>query len=212
MSTLLNTTFSGASGNVSFDENGDRYTGISYDVYNMAGQGLVKLGKWRQGATWAERFAQELPAASYVAVDGSSKAPELSSSALLLPLGVLCKDSDSPKKTPREVCDHIKHTIAALNNKSDGWYDELLPNHTIVTAVRSAGCGVEGVDAQNAWLELQASLPGFTAVIGPGCGGDVWDRPVVQHWRGLGKCRQARGWLLVFSPQRRQDAGLGGQA
>ena len=41
MSTLLNTTFSGASGSVSFDENGDRYTGISYDVYNMAGQGLV---------------------------------------------------------------------------------------------------------------------------------------------------------------------------
>ena len=37
MSALLNTTFSGASGSVSFDENGDRYTGISYDVYNMAG-------------------------------------------------------------------------------------------------------------------------------------------------------------------------------
>ena len=171
MSALLNTTFSGASGSVSFDENGDRYTGISYDVYNMAGQGLGKLGKWRQGATWAERFAQE-PAASYVAVDGSSKVPELSSSALLLPLGVLCEDSDSPKKTPREACDHIKHAVEALNDKNDGWYDELLPNHTIVTAVRSTGSSVEGL-TRSAWLELQASLPGFTAVIGPDSSGDV---------------------------------------
>ena len=107
----------------------------------------MKLGKWRQGATWAERFAQE-PAASYVAVDGSSKVPELSSSALLLPLGVLCEDSDSPKKTPREACDHIKHAVEALNDKNDGWYDELLPNHTIVTAVRSTRLWRRGVDAQ----------------------------------------------------------------
>ena len=193
MSALLNTTFSGASGSVSFDENGDRYTGISYDVYNMAGQGMVNLGKWRQGATWAERFAQELPAASYVAVDGSSKAPELSSSALLLPLGVLCEDSDSPKKTPREACDHIKHAVEALNDKNDGWYDELLPNHTIVTAVRSVGCGVEGL-TRSAWLELQASLPGFTAVIGPGCSGDVWD-VAGREWRA-----SDGGHAVVISP------------
>ena len=154
---------------------------------------MVKLGKWRQGATWAERFAQE-PAASYVAVDGSSKAPELSSSALLLPLGVLCEDSNSPKKTPpREVCDHIKHAVEALNNKNDGWYDELLPNHTIVTAVRSAGCGVEGL-TRSAWLELQASLPGFTAVIGPDCSSDV--RAVAgREWRA-----SDGGRAVVISP------------
>ena len=104
------------------------------------GAGLVRLGKWRQGATWAERFAQE-PAAPYVAVDGSSKVPELSSSACCCRW--CCARTPIRPRRPPEVCDYIKHTAEALN-KSDGWYDELLPNHTIVTAVRSVGCGSRG--------------------------------------------------------------------
>ena len=169
MTQLLNVTFMGASGLVGFDEHGDRDLGVSYDVYNVASQGTVLLGRWQQGSTWSVRFAS--PLASYVAVDGSSSAPELASSALLLRLGVLCESAESAMKTVREQCDHIQHTVDRLNDKTDGWYDELLPNHTIVTATRSVGC-VEG-RAQSGWMELQESLPGFTAVIGPDCSNDV---------------------------------------
>lgn len=170
MSQLLSVTFMGASGRVGFDEHGDRDDlGVSYDVYNVASQGTVLLGRWQPGSTWSVRFAS--PLASYVAVDGSSRAPELASSPLLLRLGVLCEGANSSMRTVRETCDHVHHTVDRLNDKTDGWYDELLPNHTIVTATRSVGC-VEG-RAQRGWLELQDSLPGFTAVIGPDCSNDV---------------------------------------
>ena len=36
MGQLLNTTFSGATGAVGFDERGDRDVGLSYEVYNVA--------------------------------------------------------------------------------------------------------------------------------------------------------------------------------
>ena len=42
-----------------------------------------------------------------------------------------------------------------------------------MAATRSVGC-VEG-RAQSGWLELQESLPGFTAVIGPVCSNDIVD-------------------------------------
>ena len=45
--------------------------------------------------------------------------------------------------------------------------------HTIVTATRYVGC-VEG-RAQAGWLELQETLPGFVAAIGPTCSDDVAD-------------------------------------
>ena len=34
----------------------------------------------------------------------------------------------------------MQHAVDRLNDKTDGWYDELLPNYTIVTASSSVGC------------------------------------------------------------------------
>lgn len=174
MLALLNTSFAGTSGQVAFDRNGDRHEGIAYDVYSVVGAAYSLLGQWRQGAAWDERFVPE-PMASYVAVDGSSRVPELASSALLLPLGVLCKDSNSPSKSLRQRCDHVKHVIDCINDKADGWFDDLLPNHTIVTALRSVGCGEVDGRAREGWLELQASLPRFTAAVGVPCSSNVAD-------------------------------------
>ena len=80
-----------------------------------------------------------------------------------------------------------------LNDKTDGWYDGLLPDYTIVTAMRSVGC-VEG-RARSAWLELEESLPSFAAVIGPTCSKDVAD-VAGQEWRGLTSGSRA----VVISP------------
>ena len=170
LAQMLNLTFRGASGLVGFDEHGDRDVGLAYEVYNVANQGMAMLGRWQQGATWSSRFTSS---ASYVAADGSSRAPELASAANILSLGVLCKDAESEIGSFREQCDHVMHTVDRINDKADGWYDNILPNHTIVTATRSVGC-VEG-RAQRGWLELQESLPGFTAVIGPDCSNDIAD-------------------------------------
>ena len=170
LAQMLNVTFIGASGVVGFDEHGDRNVGLSYEVYNVANQGMARLGRWQQGATWSQRFSSST---SYVAADGSSKAPELASASNILPLGVLCEEAESDTGFAREGCDHVLHTVDRINDKTDGWYDNILPNHTIVTATRSVGC-VEG-RAQSGWLELEESLPGFTAVIGPICSNDVAD-------------------------------------
>ena len=200
MGQLLNTSFLGASGLVGFDEHGDRDVGISYEVYNVATQGMPLLGQWQQGVTWSARFTSSVP---YVAADGSSEVAELVGSGLLLQLGVLCIEGAAGSNINREEFDHVLHTgnppalitplhafpalcpspdptptytlptVDRINDKTDGWYDELLPDHTIVTATQSVGCVVSR--ARIGWRALEASLPGFTAVIGPACSDDVAD-------------------------------------
>ena len=84
-------------------------------------------------------------------------------------------------------------TVDRINDKDDGWYDELLPNHTIVTATQSVGF-VNG-RARVGWRALEASLPGFTAVIGPACSNDVADLTNAE-WRASSGSR-----AVVISPQ-----------
>ena len=95
-------------------------------------------------------------------------------------------------KSLREECDHVLHTVDRLNDKTDGWFDELLPDHTIITATRSVGCVEE--KARSGWLALEESLPGFTAVIGPACSDDVADVAEAE-WRTLTGSR-----AVVISP------------
>ena len=84
-------------------------------------------------------------------------------------------------------------TVDRINDKDDGWYDELLPNHTIVTATQSVGCVEER--ARVGWRALEASLPGFTAVIGPACSNDVAALTNAE-WRASDGSR-----AVVVSPQ-----------
>ena len=124
---------------------------------------------------------------------GSSGAPGLASSGQTLLLGVLCENATSAMGPKREECDHVHHTIDRINNKNDGWYDGLLPNHTIIYATHSVGC-VDGM-ARKGWLALEESLPGFTAVIGPQCSDDVAD-VASSSWRETTGNR-----AVVISPQ-----------
>jgi hypothetical protein len=43
-----------------------------------------------------------------------------------LRVGIACGWSPG-QRTRREQCDHVFHTIERLNDKTDGFYDDLLP-------------------------------------------------------------------------------------
>jgi len=83
-------------------------------------------------------------------------------------------------------------TVDRLNDKTDGWYDELLPDHTIVTATKDVGC--VNRRARSGWRALEESLPGFTAVIGPSCSDDVADLAQAE-WRARNGSR-----AVIISP------------
>ena len=86
-------------------------------------------------------------------------------------IGLLCKTSGTgtPGMQPaeRELCDHMQHTIALLNDKTDGFLDELLPNTYIDFAESHIGC-IEG-RTEMALREVQAALPSMLFAIGPLC-------------------------------------------
>ena len=155
----------------------DGYACCASSTADAATPGMPLLGQWQQGVTWSSRFTSSR---AYVAADGSSRAPEVPSSALVLRLGVLCEAATEGSSSLREECDMVQHTVDRLNDKADGWFDALLPDHTIVTATRSVGCG-ENV-TRDGWLQLEESLPGFAAVIGPACSNDVAD-VTQKEWR-----------------------------
>jgi hypothetical protein len=72
------------------------------------------------------------------------------------------------------MCDHIFHAIGLINNKTDGWHDNLLPGAVIEAHEVRVGCS-EG-RAVNALQALRnASTVPLNAIIGPGCDGDVND-------------------------------------
>ena len=72
----------------------------------------------------------------------------------------------------REECDHAHHMAAAINDKSDGFLDDLLPYAHILLNETEAGCNRlertrSGLNALQSWdSEL-------VAAVGPGCSGDL---------------------------------------
>jgi len=64
-------------------------------------------------------------------------------------------------------------TVQAINDKQDGFLDELLPGVKIRVATQLSGC-VEGL-AKPAVAQLFKQLPNMSAVIGPPCSNDVGD-------------------------------------
>jgi hypothetical protein len=76
--------------------------------------------------------------------------------------------------TGRERCDHIFHAIRLINNKTDGWHDDLLPGAVIEAHEVRVGCSAgRAVHALQA-LRNVSTVP-LDAIIGPGCLDDVRD-------------------------------------
>lgn len=95
-----------------------------------------------------------------------------SPSLLELNLGLLCVYSYSGG-ADREECDHMLHTIDMINDKNDGFYDDLLV-HARINVVETE-CGCSDGTCVAALMELQRHLPKFAAAIGPSCSSDVVD-------------------------------------
>ena len=86
-------------------------------------------------------------------------------SKVTLQLGLLCEGPS------RETCDHVHHTVALLNDKTDGFFDTLLTDATIEINETLVGCSLGNAPAG---LErLRGALPQMAAVIGPACSDDV---------------------------------------
>ena len=176
MTALLNVRFEGATGRISFSDTaatlGDRETGILYDVLNVNALGsLVKFGTWQLGSVWEESFATHGVPLTRPTSDGSQP-EDLASNTLRV--GIYCRHP--PGSILFEECQHAIFAIDLINNKSDGFYDELLPYTTIywslVSAPDDSSClGVNGTRSKQA--ELLGLLPSPVAFIGPHCSSDV---------------------------------------
>ena len=91
-------------------------------------------------------------------------------SLVSLQLGLLCIHSTSAG-ADREECDHMLHTVDLINDKTDGFYDDVLEYaHIDVVEVE---CGCSENTCVDALKELQVQMPMLTAAIGPSCSSDV---------------------------------------
>ena len=86
----------------------------------------------------------------------------------IIQLGLLCAELEGPG---REKCDQIVNIVHALNDKSNQFFDSILPNIKIV--VERAHCGCVAGLMPAAMSHLFRALPNMSAVIGPTCSSDV---------------------------------------
>jgi hypothetical protein len=102
-----------------------------------------------------------------------------------VPIGIFCSDEG---QTKLQECDQAYHMAEVINNKHDGFMDDLLPHarlvlretHGIVPCSSGAARGAHNImveDASKMGLEHM-----FVATIGPGCSGDVQD-VTGKEWR-----------------------------
>ena len=92
-----------------------------------------------------------------------------------LQLGALCYQLDDVN------CNHFLTTAKSINDKTDGFFDFLLPNTTIVVRHDMVGCVAGYGKVSKALTGLNRSLPSMSAVVGPTCSDDVID---VSRWLG----------------------------
>ena len=93
---------------------------------------------------------------------------------LILQLGIFCvaePAGTTTALTKRQECDHAHHMADLINDKTDGFLDDLLPHALIMVNESHQGC-VQGL-VQPALTQLSSSLPNMIATIGPSCSNDV---------------------------------------
>ena len=69
----------------------------------------------------------------------------------------------------------MRHAIELVNNKHDGWMDDLLPTTQVLVTEEQVSCGEgDGIQAPEEAVEnLKREIPDVTMVIGPSCSGDL---------------------------------------
>ena len=96
-------------------------------------------------------------------------------------------------------CDHIRAVVRAINDKSDGFLDHLLPNTHIKVAVAHVGCVETPSLVPVGMAALFRALPSMTAVVGLPCSDDLqraseWLRDDGREASGKGGHVFPTGW------------------
>ena len=75
----------------------------------------------------------------------------------------------------REECDHVNFAIELLNNKTDGFLDDLLPDVQLSNVMLPGDCPASDTERtmQGIYAELRSTMPNLTVVFGGGCS-DCW--------------------------------------
>jgi len=94
-------------------------------------------------------------------------------------VGALCMET-ATAGLAREKCDHLANTVKALNDKRDGFFDQLLPNTKLKLVRKRVGCSEVGSVAP-AISALFTELPEMRAVVGLPCSNDV---QATSNWMG----------------------------
>jgi len=151
------------------------------------GGSFATLGAWSfvsSDAGWADSFvaSPSAPPISWATQDGASRPPAHATGDGFVRIGLACGNASGVARdvAEHELCDRWRHGITLLNNKSDGFFDELLPGVTIVHQAATAGCAKNLV--RTAFDEINSNLPRVSAYLGPSCSDDV--RQVAEaSWR-----------------------------
>ena len=149
---------------------------------------LVDLPGEMLGITGSDATAQYLSAwqagqlagASAVTIGAYAMRTVQQPDLIVIELGFVCKTNRAGNGLglpvmagDREECDHFHHTLDLINDKTDGFLDDLLPNTVLRAEEARIGC----VDSlgPSAVAQLQAALPNMIGVIGHICSNDVAD-------------------------------------
>ena len=187
----MQVSFVGVTGTVEFYDasadpdlkyNGDRRTGVAYDVWNYqqkTGNGkLVLVGRWVPGgAAWVDRWADSTTDgatfSTYVYSTSDNSQPAVSTRVSLVRLGVLLPmfgtASSEYTLLDKSARAGAIQALHELNNKTDGVMDHLLPHTQIRFAYYDSKCdSTEGL-AGALYLTTRAFEHGISAIIGAQC-------------------------------------------
>ena len=120
--------------------------------------------------------------------------PFLSLAQLQVDLGFLCPEpphASSSDPGIREECDHVLFMLQALNNKTDGFLDDVLPGVTLNAGMdcpNGCDCPMNDEEAtmHAAYADLRSAMPNMTAVIGGACSGALMAMTNAAHRAEVG--------------------------
>lgn len=158
----------------------NQYIAVGGDEYSMlANLPGAKLGINEADATATYLSAWQGAGAEALEIGSYSMRIVQQPDLIVIELGLACKTHKvNTEGLPvlsgdREECDHFHLMVELINDKSDGFMDDLLPNSYIHTEEARIGC-VESLGLA-AVKDLASLLPNMLAVIGPICSNDVRD-------------------------------------
>ena len=167
-----------ASADPNREHHGDRRVGVSWDVLNFVSvESSVRVGSWTQcvsaSCTWSDRWQSSGTPFTYSTADNSQPPEVAPPRVTVVRLGVLLPMFGSEETgyapfpwSPRVG---VYQALVELNNKTDGSFDDILPNTLLLGAYRDDHCDATGGLGGAIQLTNSFGGQGVSAIIGAGC-------------------------------------------